>query len=89
MKRVALFAACALLGSLATSVPADEDATSAEVLDLLEASLTAGEGVPAQVLLEQYEDHYPRTSRVIELEVLAEFYAGNYEAAANGIAELR
>ena len=89
MKRVALFAACALLGSLATSVPADEDATSAEVLGLLEASLAAGEGVPAQVLLGQYEDHYPRTSRVVELEVLADFYAGNYEGAANGIAELR
>jgi len=90
MKRFALFATCALLGSLATSVPADDDdATRAEVLDLLEASLAAGEGVPAQVLLGQYEDHYPRTSRVIELEVLAEFYAGNYEAAANGIAELR
>ena len=88
MRRVALFAACALLGSLSTSVPAQE-VTRADVLDLLEASLAAGEGVPAQVLLQQYQDRYPRTSRVIELEVLAQFYAGDYEAAADGIAELR
>jgi tetratricopeptide (TPR) repeat protein len=88
MKRVALFMSCALLGSLSTSVPA-EQATSSEILDLLEASLAAGEGVPAQVLLQQYLDHYPRTSRVIELEVLAKFYAGDYEAAAEGIAELQ
>jgi len=88
MRRVALFAACALLGSLSTSVPADE-VPRAEVLDLLEASLAAGEGVPAQVLLSQYEERYPRTSRVIELEVLAQFYVGDYEGAADGIAELR
>jgi tetratricopeptide (TPR) repeat protein len=77
-----------LLGSLSTSVPADE-AKSSEVLDLLEASLAAGEGVPAQVLLRRYLEDYPRTSRVIELEVLANFYAGDYEAAADGIVELR
>ena len=88
MKRVALFVACALLGSLSTSVPAEE-AKSSEVLDLLEASLAAGEGVPAKVLLQRYLEHYPRTPRVIELEVLAEFYAGDYKAAADGIAELR
>jgi tetratricopeptide (TPR) repeat protein len=88
MNRVALFVACALLGSLSTSVPA-EKVKSSEVLDLLEASLTAGEGVPAQVLLGQYLDHYPRTTRVVELEVLAKFYAGDYEGAADGIAELR
>jgi tetratricopeptide (TPR) repeat protein len=88
MKRVALFMACTLLGSLATSVPA-EQATRLEILDLLEASLAAGEGVPAQVLLQEYLDHHPRTSRVVELEVLASFYAGDYEAAVDGIAELR
>ena len=88
MRRVILFAACALLASTASSVPADK-ATNSEVLDLLEASLAAGEGVPAQVLLRRYLEAYPRTSRAIELEVLAEFYAGDYEAAANGIAELR
>ena len=88
MRRVAMFVGCALLGSLAARAPA-EKATSAEVLDLLEASLAAGEGIPARVLLQRYLEDYPRTSRVIELEVLAEFYAGDYEAAANGIAELR
>lgn len=88
MNRAALFVACALLGSLSTPVPADK-AKSSDVLDLLEASLTAGEGVPAQVLLGQYLDHYPRTTRVVELEVLAKFYAGDYEGAADGIAELR
>ena len=88
MKRAPLFVAGALLGSLAVSVPADK-AKSSEVLDLLEASLAAGEGVPAQVLLRQYEENYPRTARVIELEVLAEFYSGDYEAAADGVTELR
>jgi tetratricopeptide (TPR) repeat protein len=87
MKRGALFLGCALLASLSTSVPA-EDAKSSEVLELLEASLAAGEGVPAELLLRRYLEHYPRTSRVIELEVLAEFYSGDYEAAAAGIAEL-
>jgi Tfp pilus assembly protein PilF len=88
MRRVVLFTLCALLASASRSVPAD-NATSSEVLNLLEASLAAGEGVPAQVLLQRYLQDYPRTSRVIELEVLAEFYAGDYEAAADGIAELR
>jgi len=88
MKRVALFVGCALLGSISTSAPAEKPARS-DVLGLLEASLAAGEGVPAQLLLQKYLDDYPRTSRVIELEVLAEFYAGDYEAAADGIAELR
>lgn len=88
MKRVVLFVAFALLASVSTSVPA-EKAKSSDILELLEASLTAGEGVPAQVLLRQYLAEYPRTSRVAELEVLADFYSGNYEAAANEIAELR
>jgi hypothetical protein len=88
MKRLALFVGCALLGSISTSAPAEKPASS-DVLGLLEASLAAGEGVPAQLLLQKYLDDYPRTSRVIELEVLAEFYAGDYEAAADGIAELR
>lgn len=88
MRRLVLFVACTLLASVATSVPAQK-ANSSDILELLEASLTAGEGAPAQVLLQKYLDHYPRTSRVIELEVLTEFYAGDYEAAADGIAELR
>ena len=88
MRRVALFVACALLGSFSASAPA-EKAKSSDVLDLLEKSLAAGEGVPAQVLLRQYTDRYERTSRVVELEVLAEFYAGDYAAAVDGITELR
>jgi len=58
MKRAALFVGFALLGSISTTVPAEKP-TSSEVLSLLEASLTAGEGVPAQVLLQQYLDNYP------------------------------
>jgi tetratricopeptide (TPR) repeat protein len=88
MKRVASLAIFALLGPLSSSVPAEKKESS-DVLELLEASLAAGEGVPAQVLLRQYLKDFPRTSRVIELEVLAEFYAGDYEGAAGGIAELR
>jgi tetratricopeptide (TPR) repeat protein len=88
MKRVALFAVAALLASLPTSAPAQK-VDRAEVLALLEASLAAGEGEPAQLLRRQYLQDFPRTSRVIELEVLAEFYSGDYEGAADGVAELR
>lgn len=88
MKRAALFLGCALLASLSTSVPA-EDANGSEVLELLEASLAAGEGTPARLLLQRYLEHYARTSRVVELEVLAEFYSGDYAKAAAGVAELR
>ena len=87
MKRAVLFVGFALLGSISTTAPAEKPASS-EVLALLEASLTAGEGVPAQVLLQQYLTNNPRSSRVVELEVLANFYAGQYEAAADGITEL-
>ncbi|MGB8328649.1 MAG: hypothetical protein WCE62_00880 [Polyangiales bacterium] len=88
MKRIRVFVLCTLLGSFSFTVPA-EPRDGSELLDLLEASLAAGEGVPAQVLLRRYLEDYPRSSRVIELEVLAEFYAGDYEVAADGIAELR
>lgn len=64
---------------MSTSAPA-EPATKEEVLALVEASLTAGEGVPAQVLLEQYLTIYPRTPRIRELEALTAFYAGDYES---------
>ena len=69
MNRFALFVLCLALASTSASVPA-EPATQDDLLDLLDASLTAGEGVPAQVLLEQYLLNYPRTPRVLELEVL-------------------
>lgn len=88
MRRVALFVACALLGSLSAPVPA-EKANSSDILTLLEASLSAGEGAPARVLLGKYLEDNPRTARAVELEVLTQFYAGDYEAATNGIMELR
>ncbi len=88
MRRVPLFIAFLVIGSLSGSAPADE-AEGPEILDLLEASLSAGEGKPAQALLERYLSNYPRTFRVVELEVLANFYAGDYEAAVDGIRELQ
>jgi len=88
MKRAALFVACALLGSISTSAPADTR-TSSQILHLLEASLAAGEGIPAEVLLRQYLEQAPRTSRAVELEVLARYYSGDYAGAADGVAELR
>jgi len=88
MKRFGLFVVCALLASSSSYAPAEKRASS-ELLDLLEASLAAGEGTPAQVLLRQYLEDSPRTPRVIELEVLAKFYSGDYAGAADGIAELR
>jgi len=88
MRRTALFVICALLASLSPSASAQK-AESTEVLNLVEASLAAGEGVPAQALLQQYLQDSPRTPRVVELEVLARFYVGDYEGAADGVAELR
>lgn len=88
MRRLTLFAAFLAIGSHSASAPADK-AERSEILSLLEASLGAGEGVPAQALVEQYLNDYPRTSRVVELEVLADFYAGDYEAAVDGIQELQ
>jgi len=88
MRRAFLFAVFVVVGSLSSNAPADRPKRS-EVLDLLEASLSAGEGVPAQTLVERYLEDYPRTPRVVELEVLADFYAGNYEGAVDGIRELR
>ena len=88
MRRLTLLVVFALLGFVPASAPAEE-ATRTEVLDLLEASLAAGEGVPAQMLVRRYLDHYPRTSRIVELQVLADYFAGDYEAASAGVAELR
>jgi len=88
MRRLTLLVVFALLGSVPASVPAEE-ASSSEVLDLLEASLAAGEGMPAQMLVQRYLEHYPRTSRIVELQVLADYFVGDYEAAAAGVAELR
>lgn len=86
--RVLLFVTFAFLGSLSGSAPA-EKASSSDMLELLNASLSAGEGAPAQALLDQYLEHYPRTSRVVELEVLTKYFVGDYEGAAEGVLELR
>ncbi len=87
-RRAFVFVACALLGSLSSNVPA-EQASKADMLELLNASLSAGEGVPAQALLDRYLELYPRTPRVLELEVLTKYFTGDYEAAAAGVRELR
>lgn len=88
MRRGSLFVAVALLASTAGPVPA-EKATKADLLDLLDGALAAGEGVPAQALLQRYMEDHARSQRIAELEVLADFYLGNYEAAAEGVATLR
>ncbi|MEM7137175.1 MAG: hypothetical protein AAF500_11380 [Myxococcota bacterium] len=73
------------LAPAAPPTPATQD----EILELLETSLAAGEGAPAQALLTKYLSQYPRTPAVVELEVLAAFYSGDYEGAAVGVSELR
>lgn len=88
MNRFSLFMLCLTLASSSSSAPA-ESATKQGVLQLLEASLTAGEGAAAQALLEQYLTNYPMTARVLELQILTAFYAGDYESAAAGVVELR
>jgi tetratricopeptide (TPR) repeat protein len=88
MNRAWLFVLVALLASTASLAPAEKASTS-DVLDLLDGALSAGEGVPARALLDRYMEDHARTSRIAELEVLTEFYTGNYEAAAEGVAELR
>ncbi|UCH30305.1 MAG: hypothetical protein JSV06_04570, partial [Myxococcales bacterium] len=88
MNRAVAFIICALLASMAAAAPA-EKAPKSDLLDLLEAALAAGEGVPAQALLQRYMQQHSRSSRVAELEVLTEFYVGDYEAAAAGVEELR
>ena len=88
MSRAWLFVLVALLASTASPAPAEKASTS-DVLDLLDGALSAGEGVPARALLDRYTEDHPRTSRIAELEVLTEFYTGDYEAAAEGVAELR
>ena len=88
MTRLVLLAAVVALASSAAHVPA-ENATKAQMLDLLESALAAGEGVPARALLSGYTAEYGRSPRVAELEVLTSYYVGDYEAAAEGVAALR
>ena len=81
---------CLAVGTVAFSSPlAAEQASEAEVLALLDASLAAGEGAAATKLLEKYLERYPRTARVIELQALTAFYSGDYDAANGFVDELR
>jgi len=88
MNRFLLVAAILAFASIATPVPAEE-ATKADMIDLLEGALAAGEGVPAQALLSRYVAEYGSSPRIAELEVLTSYYVGDYEAAAKGVAALR
>ena len=88
MNRFVVFIVIALCGSFATPVPAEE-ATKADLLDLLEGAIAAGEGVPALALLQRYLEHHPRTRKAMELEVLAHYFVGDYESAAAGVIELQ
>ncbi len=88
MKRLMWLASVLLFVWQPAPAPAEE-ASSAEMLDVLEASLAAGEGVPAKMLLEKYLERYPRTTRVIELQALTDYFVGDYESAAASVAELR
>ncbi len=84
---IALFAAVTLIG-VPRHAPA-EPVGEAEVLALLEASLAAGEGGPARALLDRYLTDHPKTPRIRELEILVDFYSGDYEAAAERVERLR
>ena len=88
MRRPSLFILFVAIASVAAPVPA-EPATGSDVLELLEAALSAGEGVPARALLDRYLDEHGASSRTAELEILTSYYTGDYEAAANGVLALR
>ena len=88
MSRAVLFLFLVALASMAAPAPA-EKAASSDVLELLDGALAAGEGVPAKALLQRYMQDHVRSSRIKELEVLTDFYLGDYESAAAGVEELR
>jgi hypothetical protein len=91
MTRVRLLLTFVVLASSVTPVSADKasKASKSEVLDLLEGALAAGEGVPARALLDRYLAENGASSRTSELEILTNYYTGEYEAAAEGVLELR
>lgn len=90
MRGLASLVSLAIVASLAVPARAPaESASKSEMLDLIEASLAAGEGLPAQAMLDRYLEHYPKTPRVAQLEILTNYFVGNYEAAARGVIELR
>lgn len=86
--RCALFMLFAALAFVATPVAAQTSAES-DVLELLQAALSAGEGVPARALLDRYLEENGASPRTAELEILTSYYTGDYEAAANGVLALR
>ncbi len=90
MKRASSVGALAIIACLLAPgrAPADRASKSA-MLDLIEASLAAGEGVPAQAILDRYLEHYPKTPRVAQLQILTGYFLGNYQEAAQGVLELR
>lgn len=88
MNRFPLFVVFAALASTASPAPA-EQVTKANMIDLLEGALAAGEGVPARALLDRYVADHGRSVRVAELDALTSYYMGDYEAAAEGVAALR
>ncbi len=88
MKRATL--SLCFLGLLGIArVGAAQDASESEILDLVNASLASGEGVPARALLEKYQQQFEPTAEVKELEILAAFYSGDYSAAAEQIRQLQ
>ena len=88
MRCAAPFFAFALLAFSARPAPA-EPASDADVLDLLEGALAAGEGVPARALLERYLSDHDASARTSELDILTSYYTGDYEAAAEGVLSMR
>ena len=90
MKRLSLLTVFAAFASVAAPAPAPaEKATKSDALELLQAALSAGEGVPARALLDRYLAEYGTSPRTSELEVLVSYYTGDYEAAASGVLALR
>jgi tetratricopeptide (TPR) repeat protein len=73
----------------APSASAEPPAAKSDVLDLLEGALSAGEGVPARALLDRYLEENGPSRRTPELEILTDYYNGEYEAAAEGVLALR
>jgi tetratricopeptide (TPR) repeat protein len=88
VKRTALSLCLLGLAGIAR-IGAAQDANPDEILDLVNASLTAGEGLPATALLEKYLQQFEPTPEVEELEILAAFYSGDYGSAAERIRELQ
>jgi len=79
----------ALLACVPALAMAEPSAPQSDVLDLLEGALAAGEGVPARALLDRYLEEHGPSPRTPELEILTDYYTGEYESAAEGVLALR